>query len=598
MTSLTQRDYDEFLKLRIPHNILDRARISRVERLIAEEDYGIRLHGNGGILFSHFLPPLTDNDTKHPAAYTIRDDNPHYDAAGKPERKYVSAPGRQYPYTVPVDPSWYQDPSVPVILVEAAKSALSLLRWSEDNRRRLIPVGIAGCYGWRGVTGIEPGENGDRTEIKGLNPILASICRGHRVYILLDQNAATNDHVQRGRAWLADTLLEDKITTDVRILSLPRALTAPFWNGPDDFIAFQGDEVFHELFETAKRCQSSTWQSAFHKICELAAGESEPIIEGYFEEGLSFLGAKAGVCKTWQGISEGKALRTGDPFLGVFPVPHRRAVLYLIPEMTERRFRNRCEKLGVDINDPEFLVRTMNDGAPLPLGDPLVRSCVESLRPVIYLDTAVRFGGGKEENSAGEVSQGLINATYQLIQLGSPAVRALHHRAKDASDDDLTLENVLRGSGDFGASAVCVWGVAHETALRAGRLAQFDTQGRRKPDNAAKQKFEREYLQESKRLGRCYVECVKPGDRDLLLWNFRIQLRPSIDENGQIEMLTALPLVTSIDHGQVIDELLTAKPDSSAESLAKALNVSRATAYRRATDSGWTFDGEKRVWTR
>jgi hypothetical protein len=253
MTSLTPRDYDEFLKLRIPRDVLDRAKVSRVERLIAEEDYGIRIHGHGGILFSHFLPPLNGNDVSHPAAYSVRDDNPKYDAAGKPERKYVFAQGRQYPYTVPVEPSWYQDPAVPVILVEAAKSALALLRWCEDNRRRLIPVGIAGCYGWRGVTGIEVGENGERGEIKGLNPVLASICRGHRVYILLDQNAATNPHVQRARAWLADTLLEDKITNDVRILSLPPAITAPHWNGPDDFIAATGDEGLHELFEDSVR---------------------------------------------------------------------------------------------------------------------------------------------------------------------------------------------------------------------------------------------------------------------------------------------------------------------------------------------------------
>jgi hypothetical protein len=340
------------------------------------------------------------------------------------------------------------------------------------------------------------------------------------------------------------------------------------------------------------------WRKAFHKISELAAGKPEAIIEGYFEEGLSFLGAKSGVGKTWMGIGEGQALRTGKPFLGVFPVPQRRPVVYLIPEMTDRRFRNRCELLGIDIDDPEFLIRTMNDGAPMPLSDPLIRACVKELRPVVYLDTAVRFGGGKEENSAGEVSQGLIHATYQLIQLGAPAVRALHHRAKDASDEELTLENVLRGSGDFGASAVCVWGVAHETALRAGRLAQFDTQGRKKPDNVAKQKLERDYLKESKRLGRCYLECVKPGDRELLLWDFRIQLRPSIDDEHKIEMLSALPLAASIDPEQVVEELLTANPDSSVESLAKALNVSRTTAYRRATDCGWTFDAGNRIWTR
>jgi hypothetical protein len=592
MSVLTEVDYQQFLRLTIPRHIVERAHIFRVSKDEAESEYGIRIHGAGGIAFPHFLPPL--NDTSRAAAYSVRDDAPKYDASGKAERKYVASRGRQYPYVAPVDHDWYQDPNVPVILVEAAKSALTLLRWCEDNRRRLIPVGIAGCFGWRAVTGIAPDENGVRTEIRGLNPVLASICRSRRIYILLDANAATNPDVQRGRAWLADTLLEDKVTSDVRILSLPVPISSPRWNGVDDFVAVAGDEAFHEIFETAQRRQPSTWQGAFHKISELAAGEPEEIISGYFEEGLSFLGAKAGVVKTWLGISEGKALRTGDKFLGVFPVPKQRNILYMIPEMTQRRFRNRCEKLGLDINDPGFLVRTMSDGAPLPLNDVLLRNCVEKLQPVIYLDTAIRFGGGKEENSAGEVSSGLINANYQLIKLGSPAVRALHHRAKDASDDELTLENVLRGSGDFGAGAVCVWGAAHETALRAGKLEEFDAMNRKKRDSAARQKLEREYLRESKRLGRCYIECVKPGDRDLLLQDFRIQLRPSIDEDGAIEMLTAIPP----DKDLALDELLTQNPNTTWEQLGQLLGVHKKTAAHRAQARGWFQDQQSGLWRR
>jgi hypothetical protein len=598
MSFLTQRDYEQFLKLKIPRTIVDRAGIFRVSRVEAAEEYGIHLDCDGGICFPYYLAPLNGNNTKHPVSYSVRQDAPKYDSAGKAERKYVATAGRQHPYIAPVAyPERFADPSVHVILVESQKAALSILRWAEDHDRRIIPVAIAGCFGWRGVTSIAPNESGERAAQKGLLPGLAAVCRGHRCYVLLDANVASNPHVQRGQDWLAETLLEEKITNDVRVLNLPSSITAPHWNGPDDFLSCHTDEDFHELFESAQRFQASTWQNAFHKISELAAGEPEAIIEGYVEEGLSFLGAKAGVVKTWLGISEGLALRTGKPLLGVFPVPQQRHVLYLIPEMTERRFRNRCEKLRVDIHDSGFLVRTMNDGAPLPLNDPLLRNCVEKLQPVIFLDTAIRFGGGKEENSAADVSQGLINATYQLIKLGAPAVRALHHRAKDSSDDELSLENVLRGSGDFGAGAVCVWGAAHETAIRAGKLIEFDIRGRKKGDNQTRQKLEQEYLQESKRLGRCYLECVKPGDRDLLLWDFRIQLRPSIDQNGKIEMLTtALPPVA--DKGPVIDGLLTKKPDATAEDLGVLLGVHRTTGWRRAIDRGWVHDEQTRLWRR
>lgn len=356
-----------------------------------------------------------------------------------------------------------------------------------------------------------------------------------------------------------------------------------------------------EFFKDKPKVVAATprdWRDSFRKISELAAGQPEWIIEGYIEEGLSFLGAKAGVAKTWMAISEGISLRTAKSFLGVFPIPKQRAVLYLIPEMTDRRFRNRCERLGADIEDPLFLIRTMNDGTPLLLNDPALRGCIEAMQPVVYLDTAIRFGSGEDENSARDVSSGLIGATYQLIKWGAPAVRGLHHRSKDSSDDDLSLENILRGSGDFGASAVCVWGGVHETAKRAGLLTQFDTIGRKKANTDARENYAAEYLRESKRLGRCYFECVKPGDRDLLLQDFRIQLRPSIDECGKIEMLTAVNLLPPTDPGPSLDAFLVTHPKATSEELGRALGIHRSTAWRRAQDRGWLHDQQTGLWRR
>ena len=497
MSFLLPADYEMFLALRITRDIVDRARIFRVTRDEAAATLGINLDSDG-ICYPYFLPPLNGNDPNRPVAYTVRQDRPPVDARGKQQRKYVHTPGNQYPYLAAVPQEWCEDRSVPVLVMEAQKSAAAALRWCEDHNRRMIPVGIAGCYGWRGKTAIEGNEHGEREEVKGILPQLAQVCRGHRVYILLDANSESNPDVERGRAWLARTLLAEKISDDVRLLRLPQPSAAPGWNGPDDFIAVNGDEAFFDVLETAQRFESGDWRRAFHRLDELAEGEPEEIIAGYYEEGLSFFGAKSGVAKTWLSIAEGQALRTGAPFLGVFRIPRKRNVLYLIPEMTERRFRNRCEKLGMDIHDEGFLVRTMNDGAPLPLDDPAMRAVIEELHPVVYLDTAVRFNQGKEENSSGAVNAGLIRATYQLIKMGSPAVRALHHREKKSTDDDLTLENVLRGSGDFGASAVCVWGAVHETALRAGKLETVDMVGRQKPDSAARKKLERDYLEESR----------------------------------------------------------------------------------------------------
>jgi len=203
----------------------------------------------------------------------------------------------------------------------------------------------------------------------------------------------------------------------------------------------------------------------------------------------------------------------------------------------------------------------------------------------------------REENSAGEVSGGFVAASYQLLQLGVPMVRGLHHRAKDASDDELTLENTLRGTGDFGASATSVWAAAHVTAQRDGKNPNVDSSGRQKPNQEARDKFAAEYLKDSRRQGRIYFQLVKPGDRDPLLWEFRVLLRPSIDQRGEIEMLTAPPL-DYVAPREKVDRLLEDRPDSSAKDIADLLGLSRATAHRRVIEYGWKWDEGNGLWTR
>src|SRR5690242_10851267 len=99
---LTSHDYEQFLKLTITRDVVDRAHIFRVTRDEAAERYGIELDCDGGICFPCFLPPLNGNNTNHVVAYSIRQDAPNYDASGKAERKYVTTRGRQHPYIAPI----------------------------------------------------------------------------------------------------------------------------------------------------------------------------------------------------------------------------------------------------------------------------------------------------------------------------------------------------------------------------------------------------------------------------------------------------------------------------------------------------------------
>ncbi|HEV2715246.1 MAG TPA: hypothetical protein VGU64_08260, partial [Terriglobales bacterium] len=85
----------------------------------------------------------------------------------------------------------------------------------------------------------------------------------------------------------------------------------------------------------------------------------------------------------------------------------------------------------------------------------------------------------------------------------------MHHRKKNALQEETSLENALRGSGDFGAMSDCVWAVEH-ARKRKGK------------------KWDEEYMAESKQLTRLFLECVKPRDMEPAD-PFTIQGRPHIN---------------------------------------------------------------------
>jgi len=76
----------------------------------------------------------------------------------------------------------------------------------------------------------------------------------------------------------------------------------------------------------------------------------------------------------------------------------------MVPEMGERAFRFRLDRMKI----PEDLcfTRTMKAGLPVALDHPALLAIVRGLRPVIFLESAIRFSTAKDENSASENSNG------------------------------------------------------------------------------------------------------------------------------------------------------------------------------------------------
>jgi hypothetical protein len=84
---------------------------------------------------------------------------------------------------------------------------------------------------------------------------------------------------------------------------------------------------------------------------------------------------------------------------------------------------------------------------------------------LVIVDTAVRFLRAGDENSAMENS--LVQDSDLLRSLGAN-VLFQHHSPKATKDaQELTLENVLRGTGDFGAMSDFVYGFRRDEGLYA-----------------------------------------------------------------------------------------------------------------------------------
>ncbi len=332
-----------------------------------------------------------------------------------------------------------------------------------------------------------------------------------------------------------------------------------------------------ELEQLLQRCKageflkpgaadSSEWRKEFRDPNTLQTGDIPMLIKGILPEGVSLFGSPSGVGKTWMAISALKALTTGEPYLGVFEVPEIRNCIYLIPEVGDRSLRYRLERLHVPLNPERFLVRTLRDGA-MRLGDPALLKCVEELKPVVFLDTAIRFATAKDENSAAENSA-LADALFNLIRLGAPGVIGLHHSPKStANSDELSLENVLRGTGDLGAMCDAVWGLQHD---RGG-----------KGDGE-------EYLEESKDLTRIFVKCVKPRDFEAAE-PFRIQGRPYIDERGDFIVLTEGVAPRDERLAAKLVEMVAKNPKISQSALGKATGVSRNRVAEILAPLGWAW---------
>ena len=355
-------------------------------------------------------------------------------------------------------------------------------------------------------------------------------------------------------------------------------------NIPNKLIAITGEVVdpFHSAIEdrqekveqllrrlkgggAATQVSATTidWRKKFHTVDELPDGDIRFLIENVLPEGVSFIGALSGAGKTWFCLSMARALTTGAKFLGNWFVPEQAEVLYLCPEMNAKTFKKRCRLFGIS---QRFHCQTISDGAPLDLNDPALAAAVTDLKPVVFLDTAIRFAGVEDENSSSQNAQGLAKAVFALLHLGAQAVVCLHHRAKAAGVEEMTLENTLRGTGDLGAMCDAVWGLQYDKGNG------------------------NQYAKDSRKLVRLQVRCVKARDF-VTPEDFRIQLSPFIDEIGDFAVLEGDPETTATEGRQnemeKLNAAISANTSVSLRKLEEITGISRKRLTRMVGESGW-----------
>lgn len=311
----------------------------------------------------------------------------------------------------------------------------------------------------------------------------------------------------------------------------------------------------------AKEEAAENWRDSFKSVGQLQDGGVRFLIEGLFPEGCTFIGALPGAGKTWFGLSIAKALVTGNKFLGRFPVPEKLPCLYMIPETSGRAFKRRLVQLQIPDDPSMFLCRTISEGKTLMLDDPALLEAVREMRPVVFLDTAIRFSTATDENSASQNKQ-LVDDIRELIVAGAVGVFAFHHATKASSGKEITQANSLRGTGDYAAMAESSYGLAVDQTLYDNGNGPLEIK----------------------------VVCTKPRDISPPPKPFTL-ISTMLDERGKIiDVLEKHHDFLIKDDGEAVQSvkdtifrILLKDPEISVESVTTELNVACATNLSKAT---------------
>ncbi len=237
MSTLTPQDVACHGALGIDADLLHQARVQRVTDREARDLLSI--NGKSGD-YSGLTYPYPDPRTGRTTTHRVRLDDP------EPDGKKYRAPfgDHRHLYFPPGVRDLLSDVSVPVVLVEAEKSALAITAAATRAHRRVLPIALGGCWNFRGRIGKTTTARGTRVDETGPLPDFHLITWADRASTILF-DARPNDSVRAARQQLARVLRP--WGASVQHAHLPD--DDPRVNGPDDLIRWQGDAALWAVLD-------------------------------------------------------------------------------------------------------------------------------------------------------------------------------------------------------------------------------------------------------------------------------------------------------------------------------------------------------------
>lgn len=440
--ALSPHHAEQLARFKIPAELLRDAAVRSVTDFEAREALGLNGQYSGKDLSGILFPYNSPIDGRRVSA-RIRLDYPLDGDSGK----YLSEQASKHFFFPPAHKKDLTDAKVPVVVVEAEKSALAVTALSLRTGIKMIAFAIGGCWGWRRKTGKRLLADGGSKDETGPGPDFEIVTwRDREVYIAFDSNAESNPDVEIARNALARELASRG--AKVRLVKIPNQLGV---NGPDDLIAVSDDATVGRCFLDAR--EFSLNQLASLSTAELLAAQDakiEWLAYPFAAPGLSsVLDALPKLGKTRFFLEAIKASRDKRLFLGHATQPMR---VVFVSEQSAASLGMQVREVGFDGSEPVEELRwiTREHWSRFMYTEFLAelekQYFATSEYNCLILDTWHTIARLENENDAAEVNR-LGNLTLDLATRQKIALSLSRHDRKSGGDVGLSGRSSIQLSG-------------------------------------------------------------------------------------------------------------------------------------------------------